>query len=266
MKTILYSLSLFLITSAYCCSILYYVDENTGNIYVANHEDYWLDTNPYIKIVSQKKGELSRLWYGWDGFGQGGVNEAGVFIDGAVTPLDTIPAGYGGYKGNFTDVILSECTSVGDVLRFFEEHKLALNNAHVLVGDSTGNAVVIEWLSGETNIIEMEGNYQLATNYILSDNSRGNYPCYRYKSIQENIAAAKNDTMNLLRVGNFMGGAAQPHRELEPGRLGGTLYSTFIDITQMQFVLVYLLDNTKVTKLDLRKEFAQKQNRIIRLK
>lgn len=28
---------------------------------------------------------LIDLWYGWKNFGQGGVNEKGLFIDGAVT-------------------------------------------------------------------------------------------------------------------------------------------------------------------------------------
>ena len=68
------------------CSVLYYVDANTGKIYVVNNEDYWYDVEAYIQIVPGKGNKLARLWYGWDDFAQGGINEAGLFFDGAVTP------------------------------------------------------------------------------------------------------------------------------------------------------------------------------------
>ena len=59
---------------------------------------------------------------------------------------------------------------------------------------------------------------------------------------------------------------AQAPKEIEDGKTGGTLYSTFIDITKMEFVLVYKLDNSKVIKLDLKKEFKKKNEREIELK
>lgn len=46
------SLAIVLIAGkARACSVIYYVDEGTGNIYVANHEDYWYDTKAYIQVV-----------------------------------------------------------------------------------------------------------------------------------------------------------------------------------------------------------------------
>lgn len=48
------------------CSVFYCIDPHTGNIYVANKEDYWYDADPYIEIMPGKKGELARLLYGWD--------------------------------------------------------------------------------------------------------------------------------------------------------------------------------------------------------
>jgi len=50
-----------------------------------------------------------------------------------------------------------------------------------------------------------------------------------------------------------------------PGRVGGTLYSSFIDLTDMQFVLVYKLDNQKITRLDLQGEFTKKRKQKIKL-
>ncbi|HMR41129.1 MAG TPA: hypothetical protein PKA90_11930 [Ignavibacteria bacterium] len=68
------------------CSVIYYIDKITGNIYVANNEDYWYDTDAYIQIMPGSENEFARLWYGWDDFAQGGINEHGLFFDGAVTP------------------------------------------------------------------------------------------------------------------------------------------------------------------------------------
>jgi hypothetical protein len=51
----------------------------------------------------------------------------------------------------------------------------------------------------------------------------------------------------------------------ESGRVGGTLYTSFINITDMEFVLVYKLDNHKLTRLDLLDEFAKKRKQKIKL-
>ena len=87
MKKIKY-LILFLIALSFCgkalaCTIVYYIDKKTGKIYFVNNEDYFYDVKPYIQIKPNSKGELGRIWYGWKNFGQGGVNEKGLVIDGA---------------------------------------------------------------------------------------------------------------------------------------------------------------------------------------
>ena len=57
---------------------------------MANNEDYWYDADAYIQILPASRNRLARLWYGWDDFARGGVNEAGLFFDGAVTPAREI--------------------------------------------------------------------------------------------------------------------------------------------------------------------------------
>ena len=44
-----------------------------------------------------------------------------------------------------------------------------------------------------------------------------------------------------------------------------TLYTTFIDLTEMKFVLVYKLDNSKIQKLDILKELQTGKQRKIKL-
>ena len=66
-------------------------------------------------------------------------------------------------------------------------------------------------------------------------------------------------------VGNAVATAVQAPGEAEDGRVGGTLYSSFINITDMDFVLVYQLDNTRITRLDLKKVFQEGEKKRIDL-
>lgn len=247
------------------CSVIYYLDSLSGKIYVANLEDFWYDTKAYIQINPNTKTKLARLWYGWDDFAQGGINEAGLFFDGAVTPEDSIPSGYHNPKGNLGDDILATCESVDQAIELLENKKIALNNAHIMFGDSMGNAAIVEWINGEKQIIHMKRNTLIMTNFLLSDTSKGNYPCYRFTSITErtSLLRGQKEPVTLLQVGNLLGGAAQAPISNSENRIGGTLYSSFINISDMEFFLVYKLDNSRMIKLDLMQEFNRNKKKKI---
>ena len=131
-----------------------------------------------------------------------------------------------------------------------------------------GNAVVLEWVKGIKNIIPIQNNKLIITNFLLSDTSAGNYPCRRYNVMEDaiNKLEESNDTLTLKDIGNVLARAVQSKAKNEKGREGGTLYSTFINITDMNFILIYKVDNSKILKLDLRAEFLTKKRKRIKLK
>ena len=261
-------LSLFLgvVSKTEACSILYYVDAETGKIYIVNNEDYWYDTDAYIQIEKRSKKKLARLWYGWDDFAQGGVNEAGLFFDAAVTPEQEMPEGYHKPKGNFGDDILAHCKTVEEAIQYLEKEKTAVSNGHMLFGDLSGNAAVIEWVRGEMKIVPITNNRLIATNFLLSDTLVGDNPCYRYASIDHQLDKMEKgeDIIDLQRVGNCLGGACQPPRKDADGRKGGTLYTNLINLTDMEMVVVYKLDRERIQHFDLNKEFERKRRKKIR--
>lgn len=267
------SIILFLITFLFCgkilaCSIVYYIDKKTGKIYFVNNEDYYYDVKPYIQIKPRSKDKLGRIWYGWKNFGQGGVNEKGLDIDGAVTPKQKTPNGYFSPKGNITDEILAKCKSVEEALLFLEKKKIALKNAHILLGDKNGNAVIIEWVNGVKNIVKMKDNRLIATNFNLSDSSQNKMTCWRYPIIENGLDELDEMTtpLSIKDIGNVIGKVVQiPQKDLT-GKFGGTLYTTFIDLTEMKFVLVYKLDNSKIQDIDIQKELNKGKSRKIKLK
>lgn len=252
----------------FACSIVYYIDGKTGKIYFVNNEDYWYDVKPYIQITPSSKGELGRIWYGWKNFGQGGINEKGLVIDGAVTPEQKIPFGYNSTpKGNITDEILAKCNTVDEAVQYLEEKKVALKNAHILLGDKNGKAVIVEWINGAKQIVVIKNNRLVATNFNLSDTSQTEMTCWRYPIIQKGLdeldAKDRKDTIDLKAVGNVIGKAVQLPQTDSTGKVSGTLYTTFIDLTEMKFVLVYKLDNSKIQKLDILKELQTGKKRKI---
>lgn len=248
------------------CSILYYIDALTGKIYVVNNEDYFFNVKTYIKIMPHDKQGLARLWYGWDNFAQGGINESGLFFDVATTPEEPKLNGYSSPKGNLGDEILAKCKTVNEALDFLEQHKIALTNGHFLFGDKTGNAMVVEWVNGKKNLVPVSDNKLMITNFLLTDTAKGNYPCQRYNAMEMEIERLRktNDTIELKDIGNVLAKAVQPKAKNAKGIEGGTLYSTFIDITDMQLVFVYKLDNTKKISFDLKTEFEGKEERTIK--
>jgi choloylglycine hydrolase len=238
------------------CSILYYIDKKTGKIFFVNNEDYWYDVKPYLQIVPGTKNELGRIWYGWDNFGQGGINEKGLVLDGAVTPTQKIPSGYSDPKrGNITDQILANCATVDEAIQFLENKKIALKNAHIFFGDRKGNAKIVEWVDGKRQIVEIGNNRLVATNFNLSDTGNIETTCWRYPIIQKGLDELDTrETVDLKAVGNVMAKAVQPPQNDENGKVGGTLYTTFIDITDMKLILVYKLDNASMFKFDVLSE------------
>jgi len=250
--------------NAAACSVFYYYDEKSQTAFVANNEDYYLDQKVDIVIAPARKDKSARIWYGWDDFAQGGVNEHGVFLDGAVTPEEEIPEGYRSPRGNIGDRILASCKTIEEALDLFERERIALKNAHVMIGDRSGRAVVVEWIDGERRLTWSQENHLVMTNFLLA--AEVNAPrCGRHESIRERIVAfrTQDEEATLLRVGNFIGGAVLLPRPDGEGRTIGTLYSTFLDLTNGQLVFVPRLDSSKAQKFDLTEEFGRKKGRKI---
>jgi len=255
---------------AFACSMFYYKDSKTGKIYFVNNEDYWYDAKPYIQIIPSTKSEFGRIWYGWKNFGQGGINDKGLVLDGAVTPVEKIPPGYSDpQKGNVTDEILAKCASVDEALQYLEVKKIALKDAHIFFGDKNGKAIIVEWVNGFKQIIEIKNNRLIATNFNISKTSPSEITCWRFKAIQKGLdeldAKNDNDTIDLKAVGNVIARAVQIPQKDSTGKVSGTLYSTFIDLTEMKLVLVYILDNSRIQKLDIITELKKGKKRKIKL-
>lgn len=118
------------------------------------------------------------------------------------------------------------------------------------------------------HILQIQNNRLAATNFNISD-SVGTKNCWRYPLIQKGLdeldARDAKDTINLKDVGNVIGKTVQLPQKGSYGKVGGTLYSTFINVTDMKLILVYKLNNSKMQKIDIIKELQTGTSRKIKL-
>ena len=250
-------LGFFGCSACWACSMFYYVDPITCEVYVANNEDSYFDFSPYIQIEPKSQNHFARLWYGWDNFAQGGINEKGLFYDVAVTPHQGQIKGRKKFETNLGDEMLSKCKDIREALQFIESMNVLFPDAHIMLGDASGEAVVVEWIGFEKRVVTMKDNKLVATNFLLEAPELGGQPCWRYNVINKELGKLRktNELPNLDKIGAIISRVAQAPREDKTGRKLGTLYTSFINISTMEFNLVYKREETCSIKFDLESEF-----------
>ncbi len=208
-----------------------------GVALAGNNEDWMYSSRTSVAITAP-----SGDGYGWVGFCisgylQGGMNERGLFYDGAICPQSEAtpdPDKPTLSSINLGEKVLSQCSSVDEVVEMAKGYNLSQSSAfHLLFADASGNSAVLEWVEGEFHAIKGEGNYQAVTNFWLSKPDLGNYPCTRYKNAEEQLAKG------LYSVGSFRDILKLTAQDWGNG---GTLYSNVYDLTNR---VVYIYDRGK---------------------
>ena len=147
-------------------------------------------------------------------------------------------------------------------------HKQATITNTIAKFNEYAHSKVLSSLS-PSEIVEIKNNRLVSTNFNLSDTIQTEMTCWRYPIIQKGLdeldARNPKDTIDLKAVGNVIGKAVQLPQKDSTGKIGGTLYTTFIDLTEMKLVLVYKLDNSKIQKLDILSELKLGKKRKIKL-
>ncbi len=221
---------------AMCCTI--FMAESDGAVLAGNNEDYYLDAKPLMWVTPAKKEDHGRICFGFDEgrfsrFAQGGVNDAGLFFDAAVTPRGPEPSKKDKIKSpaNMGDRMLADCATVEEALAWLERRRLTLlRGSHLLLADAGGDAAVVELVEGEMRVFRKEGSYLAATNFSLANPGTGNYPCLRYALVTEVLGGDQAPSVESFT--KILQACAAPRVSIgDTGREGGTLYSNVYDLT-----------------------------------
>ncbi len=224
----------------YSCTIFYVVNDN--KILAGNNED-WED--PYSKMWFYPPENNKHGWvkFGWgSGFPQGGMNDQGFFWDASSCAYLAMPeseANKEEYSGALMQKVIEECANIDQALEMFASYYCEDQyKAQYLVGDSLGNSIIVE---GD-NIISMDGNYQVLTNFYNSNPELGGYPCWRFETATNILS--ENYNLSPYLIGSILDATHQDGKY-------PTQYSNIYDLKNNLIYLFHYHNYEEYIKIDL---------------
>ena len=240
---------LFLHYPIYACTIF---TKMAGNLVLVGNNEDWYKTNSQVMFYPASEGIYGRMFFGFDEMGLGGMNECGLCFDKcALLPERVIefPEDKPFYEGNFWDFVLQSCATVDEAVNLIKQYNIeSLNRNHVMLVDSSGNSAVIEWGPDSLAIIYKTGDYQVVTNFMLSDpNIKEPYPCWRYRKANRMLQECN------VSIEHFTAILDSVHQE---GNFP-TQYSNIYDLKNKVVHVYHLYNYNEVVTFDLIEELKK---------
>jgi choloylglycine hydrolase len=258
-------------TPAGACTVFFAFN---GKVALAGSNEDWADSNTQVWFVPPTKDSYGIVYFGYGrgeyprggvpghklkipeagitqinpedlyGFPQGGMNEKGLFFDGASTDVIEAPLAERkkAYDGQLEDTILRKCATVDEVLKLLESYAFNLVQGQWMFGDKTGDSIIIE--AGEV-AVRKKGNFQVMTNFLQSKVEPANVVCPRYKLVSESLAADKDLSVDLVR--SLLEATSQKY----------TTYSIIFDLTNCELYVHHQGDFERTVKIKLTEELGK---------
>lgn len=248
--TVVLTLILFQNINLYACTI--FTKQQGNEVLVGNNEDFYYSYDSNIWFVAAAKDSYGRVCFANSTYVQGGMNEKGLFYDGAACPNTNVP-----YSANkptlgmdLGEVVLSKCSNIYEAVEFLKNHNIPSGYGdHILFVDETGKSVIVEWVEGEMKVIFKEQDYQIATNYFVSNPKLGGYPSKRYDTAKSML---END--EVISVGSFKNILSAVSQD---GKDKGTKYSNVYDIRKKDVYVFTKRDFSKYVYFNLDEELKK---------
>ena len=231
---------------ALSCTVFYI--KNDTLILAGNNED-WKDPFSKMWLYPSANGKYGWIKFGWgSGFPQGGMNDRGLFWDATSGPYLGMPYSEENkqlYPGPLMQKIIEECECVEDAIALLSMYYCEDQyKAQYLIGDSRFNSIIVE---GD-NIVSMQDDYMILTNFYHSNPELGGYPCWRYETALEMITGNEDYTEYL--VGSIL---SATHQE---GKYP-TQYSQIYDLVNCRIYLFHYHNYEEFIVIDLKEELKK---------
>jgi len=159
---------------------------SSNNVVLAANNEDMCTTNTVIHILPPSDEKYGCIFWGFKGDSnyQGGMNEHGLFFDGAGTP-PVVMTGWDlpEFDGRYIfETVLKKCKTVTEVIELVKKYSQPyLKFSHILVADANGDAVIFEWGNNQMNYIRKGKNdFLIATNFNLTETPDPEKECNRY--------------------------------------------------------------------------------------
>jgi choloylglycine hydrolase len=175
----------------------------------------------------------------------GGMNAAGLFfqrlrLDGPAHPR---PADKKTHSGNALDRVMGSCSTVDEVVRHFRRYDLGFGDAHVIFGDATGAAAIVE--RGAIHKKTRNGRLQVATGFRLSTTTPQEAGCPRHRAVTESLGECEAPSLEDVRAA------------LSAASGNTTVYSTAYDLANADVYVYLSRDFRNAVRIDLAEELAE---------
>jgi hypothetical protein len=235
------------------CSIFAVSDEDV--ILVGNNEDYG-PARKRIWIHPPEEGTFGTIMFGFDeGFNnyEGGVNDQGLFIDGAALP----PTGWAPDPDRETvgidvlfETILGTCKDCEDIERLVNKFNItSLQRAQFLVVDKKGKCGVMVWHDGKQRLIRMSRNHQLVTNFHYCEGDDPYRPDRRYMFGSRMLEDPGNHSIDGFKKILFA-----MHQDAQHG--APTSYSNIYDLKNNKVYIYNFYNYFEPYTIDMEKAFS----------
>ena len=251
-------LLLFSYQFSFGCTI--FTSSSSDAVFAGNNEDM-CSTNTMIHIIPPSENKYGRILWGfaYDENYQGGMNEYGLFFDGAGLPHIKMPTrSLPEYDGAFVmEGVLENCKTVEEAIAYLKNYNLSfLAYCHILIADSTGDAAIMEWGNGKVNFVRKgDKSYLIATNVNQSvlNNYSSNYSRFAIAS-----KILKEQPPSLQTFEQVLSHTRQEGKYC-------TVYSNICDLKSVKMYLYNFHDFSINKEFDLKEEFKKgEQKRMIR--
>lgn len=232
------------------CSIF---TANSDNIVLAGNNEDMCTTNTEIHLIPGTNDKYGRIFWGFIGDEnyQGGMNEHGLFFDGAGTrevlvSKSDLPEFEGRY---IMETVLERCKTVSEAIEFIKQYSHPwLKYCHILIADAKGIAVVVEWGNDKLNFITKDDkNFLIATNFNIIESENIMNECQRYNIAHDILSKEQPSISTFEKV------LSLTHQE---GNFG-TVYSNICDLTNKKLYLYNFHNYTIKKEFDLKEELKK---------
>ncbi len=233
------------------CTI--FMAEEDETVLAGNNEDWMYSWETSMIISAPEEGAYGRVCFYDNSYVQGGMNECGLFYDGATCPASKVPhdAAKEQLGMNFGEQLLSSCATVDEAITMLEGANIPSGfSDHLLIADASGDSAVLEWVEGSLNIIHKDKDYQLVTNFWLTDPSLGWYPCERFAMAEK---ALQSGAPSVEGFADILNATKQDWGD------GGTLYSNVYNLTSREVYVFGKGDFTKAYRVNLTEQLQKLQ-------
>ena len=230
----------------YSCTAIY---SSKGDEVLAGSNKDWNVYQSKLCFKEAKNGSYGFVYCIIDKYVGGGMNERGLYYEETSLPIrndiqfENKPSLS---RSQFAEKLLGECKNIEDAVSFCQIYDLRwLNEHHLLIGDSTGNSVIIEWGEENLEIIHSQKSYQVMTNFFMADPDLARwYSCPRYK-----IACEMLENVDTISVDYFSTILNNVHQEDYP-----TVLSAIYNLKNKEIFYYQLHNFNEVFKIKLSEE------------